>query len=213
MNQSESHAEEWLASLEDAREYTLKMRKHGPMIYSPVRKHILALDISGRYLEVGAGPCILAAMIAENSRNVHITALDISPHMVAVAREYLQENQLHEKIRLIVGDASDKATLAGLGEFDLVYSTFSLHHWENPEKTIPNLWNVVAEKGLLYIHDFRPVWWGRLLPLDEGARRSMRLSRTPAQIKSLFQRLSLPNPEIKRLFPYFVQAVMARKVR
>ncbi len=213
MNQGESHGEEWLASLEDAMEYALEMRKHGPLIYSAVRKHILALNISGRYLEVGAGPCILAAMIAENHRHVHITALDISPHMVAVAREYLQESQLQERIRLVIGDASDKATLASLGEFDLVYSTFSLHHWENPEKTISNLWNVVAENGLLYIHDFRPVWWGRFLPLDEGARHSMRISRTPAEIKSLFQRLSLPNPEIKRLFPYFVQAVIARKVR
>ena len=77
-------------------------------------------------------PGILATMIAERIASVRITALDLSPDMVAVARARIKEKRLEDRIRCVTADVNDGAAMEGLGLFDLVYSSFSLHHWKTP---------------------------------------------------------------------------------
>ncbi len=40
-----------------------------------------------------------------------------------------QAGAVENRVRSLVGDVGDRGFLESLGHFDLVYSTFSIHHW------------------------------------------------------------------------------------
>ena len=170
-------------------------------------KDMKALNKPGHYLEMGAGPGILAIMIAEANPDISITAVDLSPDMAAVANEYIRERKLEDRIRYLVGDVSDENMMQGLGKFDLVYSAFSLHHWRDPDKSISNLWNAVRDNGVLYIYDFKRGWWSRLLPVIDF----LSAAYTPEEIRAILQKLGINNHKIKTLFPSFLQSITVRK--
>jgi 2-polyprenyl-3-methyl-5-hydroxy-6-metoxy-1,4-benzoquinol methylase len=81
--------------------------------------------------------------------------------MITVAREHVEREGLADRIDLVEGDANDTELLEQLGQFDLVYSTYTLHHWDDPETMMKNLLRAVAPGGILLIHDLRRVWWLR----------------------------------------------------
>ena len=84
---------------------------------------------------IGAGPAVLAVTIARSHPDVRITAVDLSKENVAVAKEYVTSNGLEDRIQLVVGDAEDECLVNALAKFDLVYGTYTLHHWKNPKKS------------------------------------------------------------------------------
>lgn len=208
----ESH-EEAISGIENVRQYAEMAKKSAKVMYGSFLKHIKSLGVGGgNYLEVGAGTGILAAMIAEDDPDVHITAVEISSDMVTVAREYIEERKLGGRIRFVTLDATDEELMEELGEFDLVYSTLAMHHWKDPEKVIGNLLKVVGAGGVLFIHDLRRVWWLYYLPFrGSGFIDSIRAAYMPDEIKSIFQRLGINRYEIKRRFPYFMQSIIVRK--
>lgn len=203
--------EEAIGGVEEARKYVQAHRKYAGLMYRAFLKDLKALHVSGSYLEIGAGPGFLAVMIAERNPDVSITAIDLSPDMMAVANEYINERKLQDRIHYLVGDVGDQDMMEGLGKFDLVYSTFSLHHWKDPGTSISNLWNAVTDKGILYIHDFKRVWWLCFLPLKGGEIGSVRASYTPEEIRVILQELGIINYKIKTLFPFFLQSIIACK--
>jgi SAM-dependent methyltransferase len=203
--------EEAIGGVEEARKYAEAHKKYARLMYRALLKDLQALHISGDYLEMGAGPGFLAIMIAERNPDVSITAVDLSLDMATVANEYINERKLQDRIHYVVGDAGDQDMMAGLGKFDLVYSTFSLHHWKDPETSISNLWNAVKDKGILYIHDFKRVWWLCFWPLKGGEIDSIRASYTPKELRTTLQKLGITDYEIKTVFPFFLQSIIARK--
>ena len=205
--------EEAISGIENARQYAEMAKKSAKMMYGSFLKHIKSLDVKGgEYLEVGAGPGILAAMIAEDNPDVYITAVEISSDMVTVAREYIEERKLEDRVRFVALDAADDVMMEEFGEFDLVYSTLAMHHWKDPEKVISNLLKVVGDGGVLFIHDLRRVWWLYYLPFhSSGFIDSIRAAYMPDEIKTIFQRLGINRCEIKRRFPYFMQSIIVRK--
>ena len=203
--------EEAIGGVEEARKYAQAHKKYARLMYRALLKDLKALHISGNYLEIGAGPGFLAMMIAERNPDVSITAIDLSPDMAAVANEYINERKLQDRIHYLVGDVGDQDMMEGLGKFDLVYSTFSLHHWKDPGISISNLWNAVKDNGILYTHDFKRVWWLCFLPLKGGEIGSVRASYTPEEIRVVLQELGITNYKIKTLFPFFLQSIIACK--
>jgi len=211
MPQRIEQKEEAIGGVEEARKYAQAHQKYAGLMYRAFLKDLKALHISGNYLEIGAGPGFLAMMIAERNPNVSITAVDLSLDMMAVANEYINERKLQDRIHYVVGDVGDQDMMERLGKFDLVYSTFSLHHWKDPETSISNLWNAVKDKGILYIHDFKRVWWLCFLPLKGGEIDSIRASYTPKEIRAILQNLGIVDYRIKTSFPFFLQSVIAWK--
>jgi len=55
--------------------------------YDRIIRGIQRRGLTGRFLEVGAGPAVLTTMLARAVPQAHITAVELSPAMVAVARE------------------------------------------------------------------------------------------------------------------------------
>lgn len=208
----ESH-EEAISGIENARQYAEMAKNPGNIMYGSFLDHIKSLGVKGRrYLEVGAGTGVLAAMIAEDNPDVHITAVEISSGMVTVAREYIEEEKLEDRVRFVAMDAADDVMMEGLGEFDLVYSTLAMHHWKDAEKVIGNLLKAVGAGGVLFIHDLRRVWWLYYLPFrGSGFIASIMAAYMPDELKTIFQRLGINRYEIKRRFPYFMQSIIVRK--
>jgi len=205
------HKEEAITGAEDSQHYGETHGKHGELQYRALLKDIKALNLSGHYLEVGAGPGTLATIIAEHNPSVSITAVELSPDMVSVAKEHIKEKKLQDRIQCVIGDVNDAAVMEGLGKFDLVYSAFSLHHWKDPENSIRNLWNAVGPNGVLYLYDLKRVWWLYFLPLNSGFIESIRASYMPNEIGGFFQKLGINNHKITTLFPFFMQSVIAWK--
>lgn len=202
---------EAITGTEKARLYAASHRKYTGMLYGSLVKTIRRLDLPGRYLEMGAGPGFLAVMLAEHQPDIEITAVDLSPDMLAVARELTQERKLESRIRYLLGDAGDEQLAERLSRFDLVYTAFSLHHWKEPEKSIRNLWNCVQPGGALCILDFRRIWWLCSLPVKWRELESIKASYTSKEIEAMFGRIGIAGFRIKTSFPYLFQIVVARK--
>jgi 2-polyprenyl-3-methyl-5-hydroxy-6-metoxy-1,4-benzoquinol methylase len=199
------------SGVEDAREYAQKHRKYAKLMYRGVLKDVRALNISGRCLEMGAGPGFLAIILARQHPDITITGVDLSPDMAAVASEYTNESGLEGRIGYLVGDVGDEQMMRRLGKFDFVYSTYSLHHWAAPEDSIRNLWDSVADNGTLYIYDFKRIGWLCSLPLKGGEIKSMRAAYAADEINAIMQRLGITNYRIKTSFPFLFQSIIARK--
>ena len=211
MPKRREHKEEAITGAEHSQHYAETHRNHRQLQYKALLKDIQAFNISGHYLEVGVGPGTLATMIAEHNPSVCITAIDLSPDMVSVAKEHIKEKNLQDRIQYVIGDVNDASVMEGLSKFDLVYSAFSLHHWKDPENSIRNLWNAVRPNGVLYVYDLKRVWWLYFLPLNSGFIESIRASYMPNEIGSFFQKLGINNHKITTSFPFFMQSVIAWK--
>jgi 2-polyprenyl-3-methyl-5-hydroxy-6-metoxy-1,4-benzoquinol methylase len=200
-----------ITGVEKARDYAEKHKKYARLMYGDLLKTAKALNISGRCLDVGAGPGTLAIMMANEHPDITVTAMDLSPDMASVASDYIRDSRLESRVSYVVGDVSDERLLKKLGKFDLVYSTFSLHHWEAPEESIRNMWKAVADNGMLYLYDFRRIGWLCSLPLKMNEMRSMRAAFTPAEVGSMFKRAGVTNYSIKVPFPFLFQSIVACK--
>jgi magnesium-protoporphyrin O-methyltransferase len=88
----------------------------------------LPTDLTGlRVLDAGCGTGALAVEAAR--RGADVTAIDLSPTLVELARERLPSDLGAGRIRLLAGDMLD----AALGEFDHVVAMDSLIHYESPD--------------------------------------------------------------------------------
>ncbi|MCK4516227.1 MAG: class I SAM-dependent methyltransferase, partial [Spirochaetaceae bacterium] len=170
----EDHQDESFSSIENAREYAESAEKSSGMRFRGFLNRLKSLDIRGRYLEIGAGSGLLAAMIVGNHKDVNITAVEISPDMITVANENIKKKGLDSQIQFVAANIEDENVLQSLGTYDLIYSTFSLHHWENPTEMIRNSMRLLNDGGVLMIHDLRRVWWLYWIPKQTGFLKSIR---------------------------------------
>ena len=195
----------------DARKYAENHKKYAKLMYGGLIKRISSYGKSGRYLEIGAGPGFLTMMLAQANPDISITAVDKSPEMAKVASEYIKENGLEDRIQYLVGDVSDEGMIQGLGTYELVYSSYSLHEWQEPEKSIRNLWRAIADNGLMYIYDFRKQGWLRFLPFKSGEKDAIIATPSVRKIRTILQGTGVANYCIKTAFPFLHQTIIARK--
>jgi 2-polyprenyl-3-methyl-5-hydroxy-6-metoxy-1,4-benzoquinol methylase len=207
----EDHQEDFFSGLENARKYAEEAEKSSKMRFRGFLKRLRESNVKGRYLEVGAGSGILATMIAENDRDVSITALDISSDMVSVAGEYIEKKGLQSQILPITGNIEDEDYIRTLGTFDFIYSTFSLHHWSNPVAVINNLMQLLNDQGILMIYDLKRVWWLYWIPIENGFFKSIRAAYKPDEIRMILQKTTATRYKIETLFPFFLQNITLRK--
>jgi len=81
-------------------------------------QHLHGID-RPRVLDVGTGTGAIALAIADEVRDAHVTAIDVSPDALALARENLELAGINGRVRLVEHDLT-----FGLGnaDFDLVVS-------------------------------------------------------------------------------------------
>ena len=205
----ESH-QDYFFDIENANKYLDDAKNASKARFSNFLSALKKLDIKGRYLEIGSGPGILTQVVAIQHPKVEIIANDISPEMIKLAQQDLDKD-LKKRIKYEIGNACDINSLKDLGKFNLIYSTFTLHHWDNAELAIKNLYSMLNDNGLLYIHDLRRVIWLYYIKSDSGFFKSIRAAYKPSEIKILLNKTGIKNYKIKTIFPFFMQSILIKK--
>lgn len=205
----ESH-QDYFFDIENANNYLNDAKNASKARFSSFLSSLKKLDIKGRYLEIGSGPGILTQVVAIQHPAAEIIANDISPEMIELAQQDLADN-LKTRIKYKIGDACDIISIKDLGKFDLIYSTFTLHHWDNAELAIKNLYAMLNNDGLLYIHDLKRVFWLYYIKSESGFFNSIRAAYRPGEIKIMLDRIGIGNYKIKTIFPFFMQSILIRK--
>ena len=206
---AESH-QDFFFDTENANKYLNDAKNASKARFSNFLSSLKKFDIKGRYLEIGSGPGILTQVVATQHPNAEIIANDISPEMIKLAQQDLAED-LKTRIKYEIGDACDINSIKDLGTFDLIYSTFTLHHWDDAELAIKNLSSMLNDNGLLYIHDLRRVFWLYYIKSRSGFFKSIRAAYRPDEIKTMLNKMGIKNYKIKTIFPFFMQSILIRK--
>jgi SAM-dependent methyltransferase len=106
-------------------------------------------------LEIGCGPGNLSIRLARQ-HGLDVTGLDLDPAMIARARANADRpaNSDQRQPTFLVGNV---AALAFPDEsFDLVVSTLSMHHWDDPTAGLAEIGRVLRPGARALIWDFRP---------------------------------------------------------
>jgi ubiquinone/menaquinone biosynthesis C-methylase UbiE len=101
-------------------------------------------------LDIGTGPGVLLVELARRRPDLTLTGVDLSADMVAAATRNLAPYA--ERATALVGDATrlpcdDRS-------FDLIVSSLSTHHWDDPAGAVPELDRVLRPGGQVRIYDF-----------------------------------------------------------
>ena len=103
-----------------------------------------------KVLEVGCGPGHLSRLLGVD-HGLDVTGLDLDPAMVERARTNVGAAPGGGNLRFISGDVA--ALPFDGASFDLVVSTFSLHHWADPGAGIGEIARVLRPGGRALIWD------------------------------------------------------------
>lgn len=88
-------------------------------------------------------------------------------------------------------------------KFDVIYSSFSLNYWKDPISLINNLEKHLKPGGIIFIMDFRRVWWIRLIPQFIWRDVPVILAGyTRKEIYRLFQKNGKRIPEVNHIYPF-----------
>ena len=205
----ESH-QDYFYDIENANEYLNKAKNASKARFTNFLSSLKKLDIKGKYLEIGSGPGVNTQVVATQHPNAKIIAIDISPEMIKLAQLDLSET-LKTRIEYMVGDACDINSIKDSGKFDLIYSTFTLHHWDNAELAIKNLYSMLNDNGSIYIHDLKRVIWLYYIKSQSGFFNSIRAAYRPDEMKAMLNRIGINNFKIRTVFPFFMQSILITK--
>jgi len=103
----------------------------------------------GAVLDVGTGPGVLLVELARRRPDLQLTGIDLSADMIVAAARNLSEFGA----TATVGSVTDLPFPDG--SFDLIVSSLSLHHWDEPEAAVPELARVLRPGGRLVVYDLR----------------------------------------------------------
>jgi ubiquinone/menaquinone biosynthesis C-methylase UbiE len=165
----------------------------------------------GTVLDLGTGPGHAAVAIARQRPAVRMVGLDLAVHMVERASHQAARAELDG--RGMWPQADGHHLPFGDGSFDLVVSSFSMHHWLDPLRTLNEIARVLKPDGCYYIVDVcREVTLAQRLlayasipvislPLGSylaygGYYESVRAAYTLPEARSLLRRSALPPGEV-----------------
>jgi ubiquinone/menaquinone biosynthesis C-methylase UbiE len=163
---------------------------------------------NGKFLEIGSGPGYQTVEIIKRFPGAQVTALEPSSDMIKVATAYAQSQGARNRLTFVKGAVEDNGLIQDLGTFDLIYSTFSLHHWLEPIKAMRNLYGALKTGGVILIYDFERHWLTYYLPIKKGIAESIRASYTPKEISSMLSSINVKHYHVQRHFPYVSIVIM-----
>jgi ubiquinone/menaquinone biosynthesis C-methylase UbiE len=156
--------------------------------YRRIAADIVAhLPMNARVLDVGTGPGRLLVELARMRGDLRLTGVDPAADMIATARRNLSE--FGERADAVVAGATDLPFEDGT--FDLIVSTLSVHHWEDPAAGGRELARVRRTGGQIRVYDMRSAPFAELRSGVVGAVGRPDLERFPIS--------PLPYPALRRL--------------
>jgi ubiquinone/menaquinone biosynthesis C-methylase UbiE len=167
--------------------------------YQVIALHILSYCTAGSLLDIGTGPGWLLLKVHQQAPRMRLVGMDVSPSMVARARENVRAAGLSDGIEIIEGNASRIPYEAGT--FDVVVSTASIHHWKEPVIALNEVYRVLKPGAHALLYDVVSDTPGAVL--DDLVRQAGRLKtmlfwlhgfEEPFYSRRNFERLAEPTP-------------------
>lgn len=126
-------------------------------LYQGIAADIAATAPRGaRVLEVGCGPGHLSIRLARE-HGLDVTGLDLDPAMIERARangDRIGPDDIGRRPSFLAGDVASLPFPDG--SFELVVSTFSMHHWTHPPAGLAEIGRVLRPGGRALVWDLRP---------------------------------------------------------
>lgn len=104
-------------------------------------------------LDVGTGPGRVPRLIARACPQLTVEGVDLSAEMMARASSVAAGSPATERIRFQVANVADLPFEDG--SVDLVISSISLHHWDEPAAGLRDVVRVLRPGAQAWIYDFR----------------------------------------------------------
>jgi ubiquinone/menaquinone biosynthesis C-methylase UbiE len=175
--------------------------------------------MQGHGLDLGTGPGTVAVEIARQRPGLRMVGLDLAAHMVVRARQQAARAGLDG--RGIWPQADGHFLPFPDDSFDLVVSSFALHHWDDPLRILDEMGRVLRPGGRYYIADlcrepnlhqrffaygsipFISLLFGSYLGYG-GYYESVRAGYTRDEARALLERSALPPGEVQLNSTYFM---------
>ncbi len=186
LERSESTPIDPFADAAAAQAYAKRAARTARFMYRSALGHIVELA-PRRLLDLGAGPGLLAMEAARRLPTLEVVAVERSPAMAGVAEGRVRAAGLADRVRVVTGDACDATLAADVGFFDLVVSTYCLHHFAEPVRAL-RVAARAAPAGTVLFQDLRPVGWLRWIPFRGDFLDSLRASFAKARVEDVVAR-------------------------
>lgn len=165
--------------------------------------------VCGDVLDLGCGTAQLPVQLCETAPDCRVMAVDLSAHMLELARFNVEVAGLSDRIHLEQMDA--KEMLWEDAHFDLVISNSIVHHIAEPLTVLREAVRVVRPGGRLFFRDLlRPADEAEVAALvethmaDESAHgremfeASLRAALNLDEIRALVGRLGFPEASVQQ---------------
>ena len=103
--------------------------------------------------DIGCGPGYLTIELARSAPGLRVTGVDLSNAMLTQAIENTAVAGVAHQVDFRTGDAA--ALPFPDGTLDLVISTLSLHHWDDPVRVLNEIARVLRPGGAFLVFDLR----------------------------------------------------------
>jgi len=131
-------------------QFARNMRDSG---HHPVAGIVEAGICAGRALEIGPGPGYVGLEWLKRCPDAELTGLEISPAMIRMARRNASQYGLSQRAEYVEGSCLGMPFPDG--SFDWVFSSGSLHEWEDPVRAFNEVFRVLKPGGRCFVDDMR----------------------------------------------------------
>jgi ubiquinone/menaquinone biosynthesis C-methylase UbiE len=107
----------------------------------------------GKILDVGTGPGRLPVKIALKNPNLEVFGVDLSDAMIKIAEEIAIKAEVSQKLKFKVGSVYSLPYENDF--FDMVVSTLSFHHWNEPIIGLNEIYRVLKPGRECRIYEIR----------------------------------------------------------
>ena len=142
-------------------------------VFEPVQKTLLEVAVSevqgaNAILDVGCGTGRLLRSAESLFPDARLEGVDAAPEMVATAK-----SALGVESRITVRQGTAEELPFGDGDFDLVFSTMTFHHWADQRRGVAEVGRVLGADGRWLLADFVPTGLLRLVMSRRFPRRAV----------------------------------------